>query len=71
MNNNQKLTPIVPIVVTMAVAFMLGLHITFLVEKAEATHSSRSCLKKSHRIYATITESYTEATPGGRLKDTN
>lgn len=50
MNNNQKLTGIVLLVVAMAVMF--GLHTTFLlVETAEATHSSYSCKYKLHRVY--------------------
>ena len=51
MNNNQKLTGIVFTVVTMAVVF--GLHITFPVETAEATHALKSCAVKLHRVYGT------------------
>lgn len=51
MNNNQKWTGIVLIVVTMAAMF--GLHTTFLVETAHADHSSSSCAHKLHRVYGT------------------
>lgn len=53
MNNNQKLTGTVLIVVMMAVMF--GLHTTFLlVETAEATHSHWTCRLKRHDDYLTI-----------------